>query len=148
MATRYRGDGTGSAAAEAFLDDFAREVLDELDAAAAPPLHPDVSSVCAEADALARRLNADDGSASIEAYNWLDTRGRTAARRGLGGRSARELDVLNGCFSRVESALARFRRRRRGATRPRGPPPGLGELRAAVRRRLRSLGFPLPWPGR
>ena len=147
MATRYPVGGTGRTTAEAFLDDFAEEVLDELDAAAPPLAHLDVNAICAEANALAGRLNADDGSASIEAYNWLNGRGRTAARS-LGRLSARDLAVLNGCFSRVESAVARYRRRRHGATRPRGAPPGLGELRAAVRRRLRSLGFPMPWPGR
>ena len=152
MATRTRGGGTGSAAA--FLDDFAEEVLDELDAAAAAPLHPGMASVCAEASGLAGRVHDAGvrkarrdarGFVIRDAERWLDGTGASWSRR-LGGLSVRELDILNGCIGRVEDRLARLRDRL--GDQPRGPPSGLDQLRAAIRRRLRLLGAPFPWPAR
>ena len=86
--------------ADGFLDELVEEVMGDLDLASPPPISPEVSGVCGEANALVARLDAGDASATHRATQWLNQRLRGVIPEALlqrpggrgGGRRGATLD--------------------------------------------------------
>ena len=132
----------GLAGVDVSLDHLVGEVMQDL-ALAAPnainpeatpdAINPEVLKVCGEANALVGQLDADDASATYKATQWLNQRLRGVRLDAL---STRELDIVSGCLTRVESALARYRRRRQQTPRSTSH-PGLARARKRIGRLIR-----------